>query len=127
MKILLSGRGGREHPRASDLKADKEVSEIHCAPGNPGSAEFATCHLIDMLDNEAVVALAKELNVDLVVVGPEAPLVNGVADALRARGFATFGPSKADAQLEGSKTFATEVMNDAGVPTARSFTCTSQV
>ena len=127
MKILLIGGGGREHALASGLKADTEVSEIHCAPGNPGIAELATCHLIDMLDNEAVVALAKELNVDLVVVGPEAPLVNGVADALRAQGFATFGPSKAAAQLEGSKTFAKEVMNDAGVPTARSFTCTSQV
>lgn len=126
MKVLLIGSGGREHALASGLAADPAVTELHCAPGNPGISEIATIHPVDMTDNAAILFLAKELDVDLVVVGPEAPLVNGVADVLRASGFATFGPSKAAAQLEGSKTFAKEVMNDAGVPTARSFTCTTR-
>lgn len=126
MRVLLIGSGGREHALASGLAADPEVTELHCAPGNPGISEIATIHPVDMTDNAAILLLAQELDVDLVVVGPEAPLVNGVADVLRASGFATFGPSKAAAQLEGSKTFAKEVMNDAGVPTARSFTCTTR-
>lgn len=126
MKVLLIGSGGREHALASGLAADPDVTELHCAPGNPGISEIATIHPVDMSDNEAILSLARALDVDLVVVGPEAPLVNGVADVLRASGFATFGPSKAAAQLEGSKTFAKEVMNDAGVPTARSFTCTTR-
>ncbi|MDP1721525.1 MAG: phosphoribosylamine--glycine ligase [Candidatus Nanopelagicaceae bacterium] len=126
MKVLLIGSGGREHALAAGLIADPEVTELHCAPGNPGISKIATIHPVDMTDNAAILFLAKELDVDLVVVGPEGPLVNGVADVLRASGFATFGPSKAAAQLEGSKTFAKEVMNDAGVPTARSFTCTTR-
>ena len=127
MKILLVGGGGREHALALGLKADPEVTEIHCAPGNAGIAEFATLHDVDILDNGAVVALAQELDVDLVVIGPEAPLVNGICDQLRAAGFATFGPSKAAAQLEGSKNFAKEVMHDAGVATAKSFTCENRM
>jgi phosphoribosylamine--glycine ligase len=99
---------------------------LHCAPGNPGTAQIATNHSLDITNNEAVLSLAKALNVDLVVVGPEVPLVNGVADLLRAAGIATFGPSKAAAQLEGSKDFAKGVMRDAGVPTSRSFTCQTQ-
>lgn len=126
MKVLLIGSGGREHALAAGLIADPDVAELHCAPGNPGISKIATIHPIDMTDNAAILLLAKELDVDLVVVGPEAPLVNGVADVLRASGFATFGPSKAAAQLEGSKAFAKGVMNDAGVPTARSFTCTTR-
>lgn len=126
MKVLLIGGGGREHALALGLKADPAVTELHCAPGNPGIAEVATLHPVDIASNESIVALAKELDVDFVVIGPELPLVNGVADQLRTEGFATFGPSKAAAQLEGSKTFAKEVMNDAGVPTARSFTCTER-
>jgi phosphoribosylamine--glycine ligase len=126
MKVLLIGGGGREHALALGLKADPAVTELHCAPGNPGIAEIATLHPVDTASNEAIVALAKELDVDFVVIGPELPLVNGVVDELRAAGFATFGPSKAASQLEGSKTFAKEVMNDAGVPTARSFTCTQR-
>ena len=126
MKVLLIGSGGREHALASGLVADPDVTELHCAPGNPGISEIATIHPVDMTDNAAILHLAKELDIDLVVIGPEAPLVNGVADVLRASGFATFGPSKAAAQLEGSKTFAKEVMNDAGVPTARSFSCTTR-
>lgn len=126
MKILLVGSGGREHALALGLKADKSCSELHAAPGNPGIASVATLHPVAITDNQAICDLAKKLDIDLVVVGPEVPLVNGVADVLRAAGFAVFGPSKSAAQLEGSKDFAKGVMRDAGVPTARSFTCTQQ-
>ncbi len=126
MKILLVGSGGREHALGLGLHADPECTELHAAPGNPGIAAFAQCHPLDITDNEAIVNLAQKLDVDLVVIGPEIPLVNGVADLLRAAGISVFGPSKAAAQLEGSKNFAKEVMADAGVPTARSFTCTTQ-
>jgi phosphoribosylamine--glycine ligase len=126
MKILLVGSGGREHALALGLKADKKCSELHVAPGNPGIAEIATTHPLTITDNQAILALAQSLGVDLVVIGPEVPLVNGAADVLRAAGIATFGPSKAAAALEGSKDFAKGVMRDAGVPTARSFTCTSE-
>jgi phosphoribosylamine--glycine ligase len=126
MKILLVGSGGREHALALGLQADPSCTELHCAPGNPGIAEIATLHQIVITDNNAIVELAKKLAVDLVVIGPEVPLVNGVADALRAAGLAVFGPSKAAAQIEGSKDFAKGVMRDAGVPTARSFTCETQ-
>jgi phosphoribosylamine--glycine ligase len=126
MKILLVGSGGREHALALGLQADPSCTELHCAPGNPGTAEIAINHPIAITDNSAIIELAKKLNVDLVVIGPEVPLVNGVADGLRAAGLAVFGPSKAAAQLEGSKHFAKGVMRDAGVPTARSFTCETQ-
>ena len=126
MKILLVGSGGREHALALGLKADKSCTELHAAPGNPGIAALATLHPLAITDNNAILKLAEKLVVDLVVVGPEVPLVNGVADLLREAGFAVFGPSKAAAQLEGSKDFAKGVMRDAGVPTARSFTCTEQ-
>jgi phosphoribosylamine--glycine ligase len=126
MKILLVGSGGREHALALGLKADKKCSELHVAPGNPGIAEIAITHPLTITDNQAILALAQSLAVDLVVIGPEVPLVNGAADTLRAAGIATFGPSKAAAALEGSKDFAKGVMRDAGVPTARSFTCTSE-
>ncbi len=126
MKILLVGSGGREHALALGLKADKACTELHVAPGNPGIASIATIHPLAITDNEAICELAKKLSVDFVVIGPEVPLVNGAADVLRAAGFPVFGPSKAAAQLEGSKDFAKKVMRDAGVPTARSFTCTEQ-
>ena len=126
MKILLVGSGGREHALALGLQADPACTELHCAPGNPGTAQFATNHFLAVTDNAAIVELAKNLSVDLVVIGPEVPLVNGVADLLRAAGITTFGPSKAAAQLEGSKHFAKGVMRDAGVPTSRSFTCENQ-
>lgn len=127
MKILLVGSGGREHALALGLHADPVCTELHVAPGNPGIAEFALCHMLDLSSNAEIVALAQKISADLVVIGPEAPLVNGVADDLRRLKFAVFGPSKAAAALEGSKTFAKEVMSDAGVPTARSFTCTTMV
>jgi phosphoribosylamine--glycine ligase len=126
MKILLVGSGGREHALALGLRADKSCTELHAAPGNPGIASLATLHPVAITDNNAILTLAQKLAVDLVVVGPEVPLVNGIADVLREAGFAVFGPSKAAAQLEGSKDFAKKVMRDAGVPTARSFTCTEQ-
>ncbi len=127
MKILLVGSGGREHALALGLQADTACTELHVAPGNPGIAEIATIHPVAVTDNSALASLAQKLAVDLVVIGPEVPLVNGAADAIRSIGIPVFGPSKAAAQLEGSKDFAKGVMRDAGVPTAHSFTCTNQV
>jgi phosphoribosylamine--glycine ligase len=126
LKVLLIGSGGREHALAKALRQDPELEELHAAPGNPGIAEYATLHDVDLESNNLLVKLAQALQVDLVVVGPEKPLVNGVADALRKAGIATFGPSAMAAKLEGSKDFAKQVMHDAGVPTARSFTCTTK-
>ncbi len=127
MKVLVLGSGGREHALALALARDPEVSEVHAAPGNPGIAEVATVHGgatgVDIGDGEAVADLAAGLGVDLVVVGPEAPLVAGVADAVRAKGLRCFGPSKEAARLEASKAFAKQVMADAGVPTARALVC----
>ena len=125
MKTLVIGTGGREHALARSLSQDPAVSEVHVAPGNPGIAAVAELHEVDPLDGGQVADLAVRLGVDLVVVGPEAPLVAGVADAVRERGVAVFGPSKAAAQLEGSKAFSKQVMADAGVPTARAFVCTT--
>ena len=123
MKILVIGGGGREHAICVALSKDDSVTALHCAPGNPGIAQVAEPHPVDALDPASVTALAVELGADLVVVGPEAPLVAGVADAVRAAGIACFGPSKAAAQLEGSKAFSKDVMAAAGVPTAESFVC----
>ena len=126
MKILLVGSGGREHALALGLRADSACTELHAAPGNPGIATLATIHAVAVTDNAALASLAQSLAIDLVVIGPEVPLVNGAADAIRAIGIPVFGPSKAAAQLEGSKDFAKGVMRDAGVPTAHSFTCANQ-
>ena len=123
MRVLLLGGGGREHALALALARDPEVDEVHAAPGNPGIGEVATLHDVDTLDGKAVAALAAGLDVDLVVVGPEAPLVAGVADAVREQGIACFGPSAQAARLEGSKAFAKEVMAAAGVPTAAAHVC----
>ncbi len=125
MRVLLIGSGGREHALAVGLAADPSVEFLAAAPGNPGIAQVAELREVTATDPAAVAALAVELSADLVVVGPEAPLVAGVADAVRAKGIACFGPSAAAAQLEGSKAFANEVMEAAGVPTARSFACTT--
>ena len=126
MRVLLIGSGGREHALAAALNRDPALEELHVAPGNPGISEIALCHPINTDENAAVIDLAKKLNIDLIVVGPEKPLVNGLADAAKAAGIPCFGPSKAAAQLEGSKDFAKQVMRDAGVPTARFFTCTKK-
>ncbi|MFI5429140.1 phosphoribosylamine--glycine ligase [Aeromicrobium sp. UC242_57] len=123
MKTLVIGTGGREHALALALSRDPQVTEVHAAPGNPGIAAFADLHDVDPLDGDAVAALATSLGVDLVVVGPEAPLVAGVADAVRAVGIACFGPSKDAAQIEGSKAFAKQVMAAAEVPTALAHVC----
>ncbi|HSK95550.1 MAG TPA: phosphoribosylamine--glycine ligase [Euzebyales bacterium] len=120
MKVLVLGGGGREHALCSALHRAAAVDALDCAPGNAGIAALAICHPeVDATDCDAVVALARRLAADLVVVGPEAPLVAGVADALRAAGIAVFGPSAAAARIEGSKRFAKEVMAAAGVPTAQ--------
>lgn len=118
MKILIVGTGAREHALARALAQDPDVSHLHAAPGNPGIGEVADLHPVDPLDGGGVADLAVRLGVDLVVVGPEAPLVAGVADAVRAVGVPVFGPSAEAARLEGSKAFAKEVMAAAGVPTA---------
>jgi phosphoribosylamine--glycine ligase len=125
MKTLVIGTGGREHALARSLARDPGVTEVHVAPGNPGMASVATRHAVDPMSGTSVADLAVALGVDLVVVGPEAPLVAGVADAVAARGIAVFGPSGAAAQLEGSKAFAKDVMEAAGVPTARAHLCTT--
>ncbi len=121
--VLVVGSGGREHALALGLSRDDGVAEVHVAPGNPGTAEVATNHPLDVMDGAAVADLATRLGADLVVIGPEAPLVAGVADVVRAAGIAVFGPSRAAAQLEGSKAFAKDVMVAAGVPTGASLTC----
>ncbi|MFB9718898.1 phosphoribosylamine--glycine ligase [Planobispora longispora] len=123
MRVLVIGSGGREHALCRSLAADPQVTEVHCAPGNAGIARVATLHPVTPTDPAAVAALALELGADLVAVGPEAPLVAGVADAVREAGVPCFGPSARAAMLEGSKAFAKDVMTAAGVPTARSRTC----
>ncbi|MEU9286030.1 phosphoribosylamine--glycine ligase [Streptomyces sp. NPDC048275] len=125
MKVLVIGSGAREHALSRSLSLDPDVTALHCAPGNAGIAEVAELHAVDALDGAAVAALATELGAELVIVGPEAPLVAGVADAVRKAGIPCFGPSKEAAQLEGSKAFAKDVMAGAGVPTARSYVCTT--
>ncbi|MFI6821247.1 phosphoribosylamine--glycine ligase [Micromonospora sp. NPDC050187] len=126
MRVLLVGGGGREHALALGLVADPSVERLIAAPGNPGIAGVAELRQVDTADPAAVAGLAVEEGVDLVVIGPEAPLVAGVADAVRAKGVACFGPSAEAARLEGSKAFAKDVMFAAGVPTARAYTCTAE-
>jgi len=125
VKVLVIGGGAREHALCRSLSLDPDVTALYCAPGNAGIAEVAELHPVDALDGEAVARLATELGAELVVVGPEAPLVAGVADAVRAAGIPCFGPSREAAQLEGSKAFAKDVMAGANVPTARSYVCTT--
>lgn len=120
MRVLLVGSGGREHALAWKLAQAPSLSELHAAPGSPGIARLGECHPIRAEDAEGLLALAGSLEVDLVVVGPEAPLVAGLADVLRPAGIAVFGPGAAAAAVEGSKSFAKEVMAAAGVPTAAS-------
>jgi phosphoribosylamine--glycine ligase len=127
VRVLVIGTGGREHALVTALSQDPSVTDIIAAPGNPGMATLATCRAVDPADPAAVAALAVELGAALVVVGPEAPLVAGVADAVRAAGVACFGPSAAAARLEGSKAFAKDVMTAAGVPTARAYACVDRV
>lgn len=123
MIVLVVGSGAREHALVRALRRDPQVNAVHVAPGNAGIAQESHVHPVDALDGAAVADLAASINADLVVIGPEAPLVAGVADAVRARGIDCFGPSAEAARLEGSKAFAKEIMTAAGVPTARPFVC----
>lgn len=120
MKVLVVGSGGREHALCRALSRDPKVDALVCAPGNAGTAAIAEAHPLDVADPGAVADLAEAVRADLTVIGPEAGLVTGAADELRARGLRCFGPSAAAARLEGSKAFAKEVMGAAGVPTAAS-------
>jgi phosphoribosylamine--glycine ligase len=119
VRILVIGSGGREHALVRALAAE----DVHAAPGNPGIAAEAQAHPDTSAAPEQILALARKLSPDLVVIGPEAPLVAGAADALREAGIACFGPDAAAARIEGSKSFAKQVMAEAGIPTAASFTC----
>ena len=120
MKVLLVGSGGREHALAWKLSQAPSLTELHAAPGNPGIAALGRCHPVRAEDGEGLLTLARSLEIDLVVVGPETPLVDGVADELRHAGVPVFGPSSGAAQIEGSKSFAKDVMRAAAVPTAES-------
>jgi phosphoribosylamine--glycine ligase len=117
VRVLIVGSGGREHALAWRIARDGPV-ELHAAPGNPGIATLGTCHPVRAEDGEGLLELARALGIDLAVIGPEAPLVAGVADDLRLGGLPVFGPSAAAARIEGSKRFAKEVLVAAGVPTA---------
>jgi phosphoribosylamine--glycine ligase len=119
VKVLIVGSGAREHALAWKLAASPELDELHAAPGNPGIAALGQCHPVRAEDGEGLLSLCRELAIDLVVVGPEAPLVVGLVDTLRRGGVATFGPTRAAARIEGSKSFAKDVLEAAGVPTAR--------
>jgi phosphoribosylamine--glycine ligase len=119
MRILLLGSGGREHALAWKIAASPLCEALICAPGNPGMAALGRCVPVDVMDNAAVVALARAERIDFVVVGPDNPLANGVVDALEAAGIAAFGPSKAAAQLEASKGFTKDLCAEFGIPTGR--------
>jgi phosphoribosylamine---glycine ligase len=116
--VLIVGGGGREHALAWKIAQSPHLRDLHAAPGNPGIGGIGTCHPVRPDDPEAVLSLSRELAVDLVVIGPEAPLVAGLADALRSVGVNVFGPTAAAARIEGSKSFAKDVLRSAGVPTA---------
>ena len=118
VKVLLVGSGGREHALAWKLAHAPGLTALHAAPGNPGIAQLGDCHPVRAEDGESLLGLARSLDVDLAVIGPEAPLVAGVADELRRNGVSVFGPGRAAARIEGSKSFAKDVMAAAGVPTA---------
>lgn len=119
MNILILGSGGREHALLWKLAQSPEATKLYAVPGNPGMAELAECVAGSIEDNASVVKLAQEKKIDLVVVGPEVPLTNGVVDALCAAGIKAFGPTKAAAELEGSKSFSKDIMKKYGIPTAK--------
>jgi len=123
VRVLVIGSGGREHALARALAADREVTSLHVAPGNPGIARLAELHPVTVTDPQDIGVLAARLGADLVVIGPEAPLVAGAADVLRESGIACFGPDAGAAMIEGSKSFAKDVMATAGIPTATARTC----
>jgi phosphoribosylamine--glycine ligase len=118
VNVLVVGSGGREHALAWRIAQSPSLTSLHAAPGNPGIAALGTCHPVHAEDGEGLLTLARSLDAQLVVVGPEAPLVAGVGDTLRHAGLTVFGPSARAARIEGSKSFAKEVLGAAGVPTA---------
>ncbi|HEY7397817.1 MAG TPA: phosphoribosylamine--glycine ligase [Gaiellaceae bacterium] len=118
MNVLLVGSGAREHALAWRLAQSPSLTELHAAPGNPGIAALGVCHPVRPDDGDGLLALALSLETELAIIGPEGPLVAGVADDLRRNGIAVFGPSAAAARIEGSKSFAKEVLRAAGVPAA---------
>jgi phosphoribosylamine--glycine ligase len=126
VRVLVLGSGGREHALTRALSRDPAVTQLHAAPGNPGIGELAELHPVRTTDPAEVTGLARRIAADLVVVGPEAPLIAGVPDALRAAGLRCFGPDRAAAMIEGSKSFAKQVMTSAGVPTAAARTCRTE-
>jgi phosphoribosylamine--glycine ligase len=126
VRVLVIGSGGREHALVRALAADPGVTALHAAPGNPGIGQLAERHEVMPTDPASVTGLARGTGADLVVIGPEAPLVAGVGDALGAAGIACFGPAAAAAEIEGSKSFAKQVMTAAGIPTAAARTCRSE-
>lgn len=126
MNVLVLGSGGREHALAWAIAKSPRLDSLFVAPGNGGTATIAKNVPLDMNDADAVIGFARSENIDLVVIGPEAPLVAGVADAIRAAGIAVFGPGAQGARLEGSKSFSKEFMLAHGLPTARYKKCTSQ-
>jgi phosphoribosylamine---glycine ligase len=123
MRVLVVGSGGREHALVRALARDRDVTALHAAPGNPGIAQQAEIHPVTVTDPADVRRLATRTGADLVVIGPEAPLVAGVGDAVRAAGISCFGPGPRAAMIEGSKSFAKQVMTAAGIPTAAALTC----
>ena len=126
MQVLVLGGGGREHALVRALLRDPQVRQVHAAPGNPGMEnDGAQVHAIDLHNAQAIADLAQECSADLVVIGPETPLVHGAVDELQRRGIAAFGPTAAAAQIEASKAFAKDVMRSAGVATGHAMSCTS--
>src|ERR1700681_1398497 len=118
MNILLLGSGGREHALAWKIAASPLTDQLFCAPGNAGIAQEAACVALDLADHQAVIAFCRANQIDLVVVGPEAPLVAGMVDDLEAAGFKAFGPTRAAARLEGSQSFTKDLCRANGIPTA---------
>lgn len=125
-RILVIGKGGREHAVCWKLAQSDVVDALYCAPGNPGISDVATCLPVQPMDTDAIIAAAREHQIDLVVVGPEDPLAAGLTDALEAEGFLVAGPTREAARLESSKSFANDVMATANIPTARSLTATTR-
>src|SRR5690606_15180629 len=125
MKVLIVGRGGREHTLAWKVAQSPKVQSVYVAPGNPGMQDVSTIVNIDENDFDRLIAFAKEENIDLTLVGPEVPLINGIVNRFQAEGLRIFGPSKEAALLEGSKSFAKEIMKKYNIPTAEYETFTS--
>ncbi|MCB0318524.1 MAG: ATP-grasp domain-containing protein, partial [Bdellovibrionales bacterium] len=119
MKVLVIGSGGREHAIAWKLSLSKKIDKLFCAPGNPGTQEMCENVQIAVDDIDNLVKFAKENQIDLTVIGPEYPLTLGIVDEFKKEGLRVFGPTKAAAQIEGSKSFSKEIMDAAGVPTAK--------